>query len=132
MEEDEVGGGSYPNNSAGRRKEDTDGWAKVFSFFVRFNWVATILFAFFLMLGFGFETPQKTFTKINERVSRNWVLDSIQLHELRVKDTEGREERRQLKMLVESLVIMECRASPRVAQDNRLPCRRLFREWGLE
>jgi hypothetical protein len=119
-------------NGAGRRREDHDTVARVFNFFVKFHWLATILFAFFLMLGFGFKTPQASFAEINARITKNWIVDSVALIELREVDKQSTQERAYLKQMIESLVIMECRRNARSAQDNRLPCRRLYREWGLE
>ena len=105
---------------------------------MKYNWIITLGFAVFLMLGFGFKTPKdafaelkaaiegvKTTTEVNKKIAADG-LDTV-----RVRLNESEQERRKLQNLLEASVIAQCKSLPRNAVQY-LPCRRLYREWGIE
>ena len=102
------------------------------------NLIITLAVAVFLMLGFGFKTPKdafaelkaaiegvKTTTEVNKKIAADG-LDTV-----RVRLNESEQERRKLQNLLEASVIAQCKSLPRNAVQY-LPCRRLYREWGIE
>jgi len=121
-----------PLRENGRRKEDHNLFARLANLGIRYHWLATLLFAFFLMLGFGFRTPAQAFADLRALIDHDRVVDSLSIRGIKDRNELADKDRREMRNLLEALVIMQCRLNTRVSQDNRLPCRRLFREWGLE
>lgn len=126
----------------GRRKEDqisADTLSKIARLAVRYNWIATLLLAFMLALGFGFKTPKDAFNEIHTEINKNTAYDSATFVELRQKDreTEDRfrthmEDMQYIKDLVEGMAVRDCQTNYRRAQEALIPCSRLFRERGLQ
>lgn len=120
-----------PLTERGRRKEDSLSLSKLAQFGLKYNWIITLFFAFFLMLGFGFKTPRDAFSEIHKKIDKNWVIDSIALQELRAVDRALGGDQAYIKSLLESSVLAQCDGLERAAT-RYLPCSRLKRERGIE
>ena len=120
-----------PLTERGRRKEDYLTLSRLAKFGLKYNWLITLLFAFFLMLGFGFKTPKDAFSEIHTKVDKNWVIDSITHNELRAVDKQLGADQAYIKDLLESSVLAQCDAMDK-SSTRYLPCSRLKRERGLE
>ena len=123
----------------GRRRDDSNGfWGKAAALGMKYNWIITLGFAVFLMLGFGFKTPKDAFAELKEAIEGvktttevNKKIAADGLDTVRVRLNESEQERRKLQNLLEASVIAQCKSLPRNAVQY-LPCRRLYREWGIE
>lgn len=130
MEENDVC--TDPLRDNGRRKEDHDVIAWIASKGIKYHWLFTLLLLFFLALGFDFKTPSSAFAEVRTMIARDRIVDSLEINEIKVRNTQADRDRTEMRQLLEALVIMQCQRNLKLSQDSRLPCRRLFREWGLE
>lgn len=123
----------------GKRRDDSNGfWGKAAALGMKYNWIATLLFAIFLVLGFGFKTPRDAFAELSAAIesvkktaSENKKIADDGIDSLSIAIERGAKQRDELKTLVEASVIAQCKSLPRNATQY-LPCKRLYREWGIE
>lgn len=123
----------------GKRRDDSNGfWGKAAAYGMKYNWLVTLFFAIFLLLGFGFKTPRDAFAELGAAIeavkktaAENKAIADEGLDSLSRAVERGARERQELKTLVEGSVIAQCKSLPRSATQY-LPCKRLYREWGIE
>lgn len=116
----------------GRRRDDKNNiFTRVAALGMKYNGLITLLFAFFLMLGFGFKTPKDAFSEIKAEIEVNKGISKASIDSLRDRANDLEAQNKGLKNLLEASVIAQCKSLPTGAKQY-LPCARLYREWGIE
>lgn len=118
----------------GRRRDDGHSYGAIIAAYgMKYNWLVTLLFAFFLMLGFGFKTPKDAFSELRASVDSNKIARLANVDTLQKQINATRNEALYLRSLLESSVTAQCLSLPkRVTASSGVPCAKLLRERGLE
>lgn len=125
----------------GKRRDDNTGLLGKLAFWgMKYNWIVTLGFGLFLILGFGFKTPRDAFAELRDAISEvkhtanlNKDVADAAMDTLSVRITRSDIEQSQLRSLIESSITAQCLYYPKkVSRTALLPCARLFRERGIE
>lgn len=115
-----------------RRRDDNNIAAKLSTVSIKFHWVVTLLFAFFLALGFDFKTPAKAFAEVREAIGTVRTKDSIEVFAVRQIAEKGEVERIELKSLLVNAVILQCLdATKDNIRVSRVPCIKILSDAGV-
>lgn len=120
-----------PLRENGRRKEDRSLLARLANVGIKYHWLFTLLFLFFLALGFDFKTPAKLFAEIRGEIKVNKEVTDAAIKRLEDTDNDSDRESKYVRDLLELSVIAQCKSMPKSATQY-LPCRRLYNERGIE
>lgn len=123
----------------GRRRDDKNTiFSKIAAWGMKYNWLFLSGFVLFQLFGFGFKTPRDLFaelkdaiTEVKGTVAANKKQVDDDLETVKEKISKADAEQLGLRQLVESSVIAQCKSLSQGATQY-LPCKRLYREWGIE
>ena len=124
--------GKFDPLRPGRRKGDSDALTRFSSFVIKYHWILTVILAFFLALGFGFQTPAAIFAEIHSSIDTLRITTDFRIKDLKEQVDAAKQERAEITNKLDNALILLCLGSTKEnIRLSRVRCLQLLQDRGI-